>query len=124
MATIRELTKAELQIMNVLWDKQKATVYEILEVLQGQKMAYSTASTFVRILVNKGFLGFEVNGKSYLYYPVISRETYMDSFMSNVKNNFFSGSFQSMISFFAKKENISQKQYESILSILNENKKK
>jgi len=110
--------------MNVLWDKQKATVYEILEVLQGQKMAYSTASTFVRILVNKGFLGFEVNGKSYLYYPVISRETYMDSFMSNVKNNFFSGSFQSMISFFAKKENISQKQYESILSILNENKKK
>lgn len=124
MEPIRELTKSELQIMNVIWDKKKATVYEILEEFQNPKMAYSTASTFVRILVNKGYVGFEPNGKSYLYFPLIGRETYMDSFMAGVKDSFFKGSFKSMISFFAKKENLTQSQYDNILSILNENKKK
>jgi BlaI family transcriptional regulator, penicillinase repressor len=124
MEPIRELTKSELQIMNVIWDKKKTSVYEILEEFQNPKMAYSTASTFVRILVSKGYVGFEPNGKSYLYFPLISRETYMDSFMAGVKDSFFKGSFKSMISFFAKKENLTQSQFDSILTILNENKKK
>lgn len=124
MEPIRELTKSELQIMNAIWDKQKTTIYEILEEFQNPKMAYSTASTFVRILVSKGYVGFEPNGKSYLYFPLISRETYMDGFMAGVKDSFFKGSFKSMISFFAQKENLTQSQYDNILSILNENKKK
>jgi BlaI family transcriptional regulator, penicillinase repressor len=123
MEPIRELTKSELQIMNVIWDKKKATVYEILEAFQQTKMAYSTASTFVRILVNKGYVGFEPNGKSYLYFPKISRETYMERFMADVKDSFFKGSFKSMLSFFAKKEHLTQSQYDEILSILNNNKK-
>lgn len=124
MEPIRELTKSELQIMNVIWNKKKTTIYDILEEFQHPKMAYSTASTFVRILVNKGYVAFEPNGKSYLYYPLISRETYMERFMADVQDSFFKGSFKSMLSFFAKKENLTQSQYDTILSILNENKKK
>lgn len=123
MEPIRELTKSELQIMNVIWDKRKSSIYEILEQFQQPKMAYSTASTFVRILVNKGYVGYEPNGKSYLYFPVISRETYMERFMADVKDSFFKGSFKSMLSFFAKKEHLTQSQYDEILSILNKNNK-
>lgn len=124
MEPIRELTKSELQIMNVIWDKNKSSIYEIIEQFQQPKMAYSTASTFVRILVNKGYVGFEPNGKSYLYFPIINRETYMERFMADVKDSFFKGSFKSMLSFFAKKEHLTQSQYDEILSILNKNNKK
>jgi BlaI family transcriptional regulator, penicillinase repressor len=118
----KELTKVELQLMNILWDKKAAFVNDVLEKLPEPKPAYNTISTFMRILVNKGFVGYKAFGKSHQYFPLISRETYMDYFLAGVKNSFFSGSFQSMISFFAKKEKLSKKEMEDILAMLNENR--
>lgn len=122
METSKELTRVELQLMNVLWDKQQGYVNDILAELPEPKPAYNTVSTFMRILVNKGFVGFEAFGKSHRYFPLITREAYMEQFMAGVKNTFFSGSFRSMISFFAKKEQLSKKEIEQIMSILNDNK--
>jgi BlaI family transcriptional regulator, penicillinase repressor len=116
----KELTKVELQLMNILWDKQDAFVNDILDELPEPKPAYNTVSTFMRILVNKGFVGYRTIGKGHQYYPLVSREAYMDFFLSGVKNTFFSSSFQSMISFFAKKEKISVKKMEELLRLLNE----
>jgi BlaI family transcriptional regulator, penicillinase repressor len=118
----KELTKVELQLMNVLWDKKAAFVNDVLEQLPEPKPAYNTVSTFMRILVTKGFVGYKTFGKSHQYYPLISREAYMDYFLSGVKNTFFRGSFQSMISFFAKKEKLSKKEMEDLLKMLNENR--
>jgi len=118
----KELTKVELQLMNVLWDKKAAFVNDVLEQLPEPKPAYNTVSTFMRILVTKGFVGYKAFGKSHQYYPLISREAYMDYFLSGVKNTFFRGSFQSMISFFAKKEKLSKKEMEDLLKMLNENR--
>jgi len=120
----KELTKVELQLMNVLWDKKAAFVNDVLEQLPEPKPAYNTVSTFMRILVTKGFVGYKTFGKSHQYYPLISREAYMDYFLSGVKNTFFRGSFQSMISFFAKKERLSKKEMEDLLRMLNENREK
>jgi BlaI family penicillinase repressor len=117
----KELTKVELQLMNVLWDKKAAFVNDVLEQLPEPKPAYNTVSTFMRILVTKGFVGYKAFGKSHQYYPLVSREAYMDYFLSGVKNTFFRGSFQSMISFFAKKERLSKKEMEDLLNMLNEN---
>lgn len=116
----KELTKVELQLMNVLWEKQEAYVNDILEELPEPKPAYNTVSTFMRILVAKGFVGFRAIGKGHQYYPIVSRESYMDFFLSGVKNTFFSGSLKSMISFFAKKEKLSPKEIEELLSIIND----
>jgi BlaI family transcriptional regulator, penicillinase repressor len=123
MEKIKELTKVELQLMNVLWDKEQGFVNDILAEIPEPKPAYNTVSTFMRILVNKGFVGYESSGKSHCYYPLISREEYMESFMSGVKNTFFSGSFRSMISFFAKKEHLSGSEIESIMKIIESSKK-
>lgn len=120
----KELTKVELQLMNILWDKKAAFVNDVLEQLAEPKPAYNTISTFMRILVSKGFVGYKAFGKSHQYYPLISRETYMEYFLSSVKNTFFSGSFQSMISFFAKREKLSKKEMEDLLTMLNENREK
>jgi len=122
MDKLKELTKVELQLMNVLWDKEQGFVNDILAEIPEPKPAYNTVSTFMRILVNKGFVGYESTGKSHRYYPLISREVYMESFMTGVKDTFFSGSFQSMISFFAKKEKLSKSEIESIMKILEESK--
>lgn len=122
METLKELTKVELQLMNVLWDMKVGFVNDILAEMPTPKPAYNTVSTFMRILVTKGFVGYNSFGKSHQYYPLITREVYMENYMAGVKNTFFSGSLRSMISFFAKKEKLSDKEIESIIEILNSNK--
>lgn len=116
----KELTKVELQLMNILWDKNAAYVNNILEEIPEPKPAYNTVSTFMRILVAKGFVGYKAIGKGHQYYPLVSRESYMDFFLSGVKNTFFSGSFKSMISFFAKKEKLSRKELDDLVAMLND----
>lgn len=119
----KELTKVELQLMNILWDKSEATVNDILEQLPEPKPAYNTVSTFMRILVTKGFVGYKPVGKGHQYHPLVSREAYMDFFLSGVKNNFFKGSFRSMISYFARKEKISTDEMEELLNMLDQNRR-
>jgi len=122
MEEIKELTRVELQLMNVLWDIERGFVNDILAQLSDPKPAYNTVSTFMRILVNKHVVGFESLGNSHRYYPLITREVYMENFMNSVKNTFFRGSFRSMISFFAEKEDLSTNEIESIIQILNDSK--
>jgi len=121
MEISRELTKVELQLMQVLWEMKEASVNDILEALPLPKPAYNTVSTFMRILVNKQFVGYKAVGKYHLYYPLINRESYMENYLNGVKNTFFSGSLRSMISFFAKKEQLSKPELDGIMKILNDN---
>jgi len=120
----KELTKVELQLMNVLWDMEAAFVNDILEKLPEPKPAYNTVSTFMRILVTKGIVGYKPVGKGHQYYALVSREHYMDFYLSSVKNNFFKGSFRGMISYFARQEKLSSNDMEELLTILNDNQKK
>ena len=96
----KELTKAELQIMQVLWQKENAFVNEILQELEEPRPAYNTVSTVLRVLQNKGFVAYRSFGKNYQYYPLVSKESYTNRFMNRVVDNFFSGSVKAMVSFF------------------------
>ena len=112
---MKELTKAEEQIMQVLWKMEKAFVKEIIEQLPEPKPAYNTVSTIVRILQDKGFVGHEAFGKSHRYYPLVDKNTYTKKFLKNFINNYFGNSFSQMVSFFAREENIDLKELEEIL---------
>lgn len=116
----RELTKLELKLMNILWDRGQAFVNEIIEAHPDPKPANSTISTMMRILVNKGFVSYQTFGKSNRYYPLLSREDYTRSFMRNTRDNFFGGSFKSMMSFFAEGEKLSPREIDELIEILNE----
>ena len=104
---MKELTKAEEQIMQLLWDQEKAFVKDIVEQIPEPKPAYNTVSTIIRILEKKGFVGYKAYGKTHEYFPLVSRKDYTRSFMKNFMRNYFSGSFQEMVSFFAKEDNMS-----------------
>ena len=104
--TMKELTRAEEQIMQVLWDLGKGFVKDIIDKLPEPRPAYNTVSTIVRILQDKGFVGHETFGKSHCYYPLVAKDTYTKKFLKN---------FIQMVSFFAKEENIDLKELEEIL---------
>jgi predicted transcriptional regulator len=103
---MKELTKAEEQIMQLLWEQEKAFVKDIVEQIPEPKPAYNTVSTIIRILEKKGFVGYKAYGKTHEYFPLVSRKDYTRSFMKNFMRNYFSGSFQEMVSFFAKEDNM------------------
>ena len=114
----QELTPAELEIMQILWDRESAFVNDILAVLPDPKPAYNTVSTIVRILEQKGYLAHKAYGRSHEYYPIIDRESYTKAFMVNVLNNFFGGSASRMVSFLSSNESISLEETDEILKLL------
>ncbi|NVO12291.1 MAG: BlaI/MecI/CopY family transcriptional regulator [Bacteroidales bacterium] len=117
---MKDLTKAEEQIMHILWNIEKGFVNDIMENLPEPKPAYNTVSTIVRILEKKGFVDHNAYGKTHEYYPLVSKDKYTKTFMKGFVENYFSNSYQNMVSFFSKNENLSTKEIEDIIKILQE----
>lgn len=122
MAREKELTRAELQIMQILWDIGGGFVNDIIDRIPGQKPAYNTVSTIVRILEKKGFVAHDSFGKSHRYQPLITKAEYTDKYMSSVLNNFFGDSVTQMVSFFSNNEKISLSETDEIIKLLQEGK--
>ena len=114
----QELTRAELEIMQVIWDKGKCLVHDVLEVLPEPKPAYNTVSTVVRVLEKKGYVDHKAYGKTHEYYPIIDRDTYTKGFMAGVLNNFFGGSASRMVSFLSSNKSISLEETDEIIKLL------
>ncbi len=102
----KQLTKAETQVMNILWSlpEQQGFIQDIIDRYPEPKPAYTTILTFMKILTDKGFVKPERVGKANCFSPLVSKDDYTYSFISDVKDTFFDGSFTSLVSFFAKKE--------------------
>ncbi|MBD3629413.1 MULTISPECIES: BlaI/MecI/CopY family transcriptional regulator [Cyclobacterium] len=112
---MRELTRAEEQIMQILWDIEKGFVKDVLEKMKTPKPAYNTVSTIIRILERKGFVKHNAYGKSHEYYPIVSKDEYRSFTIKNLLSGYFSGSFAKLASFFAKDEKLDVKAVEKIL---------
>ncbi|WP_299012991.1 BlaI/MecI/CopY family transcriptional regulator [uncultured Polaribacter sp.] len=115
----KQLTKAEEQIMQVLWDLEETSVKDIIEKLPAPKPAYNTVSTIVRILENKEFVAHRSVGRGFVYYPIIEKETYSNQSLHKLMNGYFNGSFKSMVSFFVKQNKMDVSELESILKEVN-----
>jgi predicted transcriptional regulator len=115
---MRELTRAEEQVMQVLWKIKKGFVKDILEHFNEPKPAYNTISTIVRILQDKGFVSHKAYGRTHEYYPVVSKNDYSKNHLNNFVNDYFSNSFEKMVSFFAREKGISVKEMEEIMKIM------
>lgn len=118
----QELTRAELEIMQVLWAKGAAVVHGILDEMEEPKPAYNTVSTIVRILEKKGFVSHKAYGKTHEYYPLVTKDDYARRYMNTVLNNFFEGSVSRMVSFFSENKAISVEETDAILEMLRERK--
>lgn len=119
---MKQLTKAEEEVMIVLWELQKCNVASIIEKLSEPKPAYNTVSTIVRILESKGFVDHEQLGKGYLYFPLVKKSDYSNQSINKLVDGYFQGSFKSMVSFFMKKNDMSLSELESVLNEIKKEK--
>ena len=114
----RELTRAEEEVMQILWELGKGFVKDLVERYREPKPAYNTVSTLIRILEQKGFVSHKAYGKTHEYYPLVSKDEYRKQFLNNMISDYFSGSFKQLVSFFAREEKIDRKEMEELLNLM------
>jgi BlaI family transcriptional regulator, penicillinase repressor len=119
---MKELTKAEEQIMQKLWEMKNAFVRDILAQFPDPKPAYTTIATLIKILEKKGFVGHEDYGNIFRYYPIVSKDEYASHSLNNFVKDYFENSFKNLVSCFNNKNNISIEEIEEIKAILLKNK--
>lgn len=110
-----QLTKAEEQIMQILWTIEKGTVQDILKEFTDNKPARTTIATVLSILESKDFVDHNNEGRVNIYRPLVSKEEYSKKQLFGFVKNYFDGSFSSMVSFFAKETNLSISEMDKIL---------
>jgi BlaI family penicillinase repressor len=118
------LTKAEEQVMQILWTRREGFVKDLLEDFPDPKPAYNTVSTIIRILEKKGFVEHRSFGKSHLYYPAISRDRYRQERFSNLMHDYFNNSMKQVLSHFGKSGSLDIKEADEIIEMMEALKQK
>lgn len=114
---IRELTKAEEQVMQILWDASESIVRDMVNQFPDPKPAYNTVSTVLRVLEKKSFVDHKAYGTTYVYFPLITKKEYSKFQFTNLIKNYFNGSFPKMAAFFAKENNLSIHELEEMMNM-------
>jgi len=102
----KKLTKAEEEIMLILWKLGESTIRDVMTQLSEPNTPYTTVSTVVRVLEKKAFVGHKAVGTTYLYYPLVPKKDYLRGYLSGIVTNYFDGSFSRMAAFFAKENDL------------------
>jgi len=121
---MKELTKAEEQIMQILWDLERGFVKDVLEQFPEPKPAYNTVSTICRILEKKGFLDHKAYGNSHQYYPLLARDDYTKEYLNNFVDSYFGNSLEQLVSFFSRQNKVDIREAEGIIELMNNVKEK
>ena len=119
---MKRLTRKEEELMKILWKLEKAFVKDIVEFYPDPKPHYNTVSSLVRLLQDKGVIGYTQYGNTYQYHPLISKEEYRSSFMSQVVSDYFDNSYKSAVAFFVKEKELSDSEIEELIRMIKEGK--
>ena len=114
---MKRLTKAEEQVMQILWDLDRGLVRDVIEKLPAPKPAYNTVSTVIRVLERKGFVDHKAYGTTYEYFPLIKKEEYTRVHFSDLMENYFNNSFPEMAAFFARENNLSLDELQDMIKM-------
>jgi predicted transcriptional regulator len=115
---MKTLTKAEEQIMQILWELEEAVIKQVVDGFKEPKPAYTTVATVLKVLDKKGFVEHRKIGNTYLFSPMVSKTDYTKVQFSTLLKNYFNGSFPKMATFFAKENNLSISELEEMLKIV------
>ncbi len=117
---MKELTKAEEQVMQILWDIESGFVKDIRSRFRDPKPAYTTVSTIIRILEDKGFVGHKAYGKAHEYFPLVDKSTYTRVMMKGILLKYFGNSLRQMVSFFSQEKGLTTSELEELKRIIEE----
>ncbi len=112
---MKPLTKAEEQIMQVLWKLEKAFLRELVDAMPNPKPHQNTIATLLKILAEKEFVGITAISRHHQYYPLVTKEDYSKRSMKQLVKGYFEGSFSNVVSFLVKENNISVEELETLL---------
>jgi BlaI family penicillinase repressor len=116
--TMIKLTKKEEEVMKILWKLEKAFVKDIVAEYPDPKPHNNTISSLVRILQEKGGVGFKQYGNTYEYYPLIKKEEYRKTFIKQIISDYFDNSFSRAVASFVEDEELDQKEKEEIIKLI------
>ena len=118
------LTKAEEQIMQLLWKKKRAFVNDLMEMMPNPKPAYNTVSTVLRILEQKGFVGHKKFGKIHQYFPLVSQTEYVSNSLNRLNSAYFQNSYARLVNFFVEEDKLTSREIKEISELLDSLKRK
>jgi predicted transcriptional regulator len=121
---VKELTKAEEQVMQILWRLNEAVVKDIIEQMPNPKPAYNTVSTVVRVLEGKGFIDHKAYGNSHVYFPSVKEQDYKKFTFDKMMKNYFSNSYHSLVSFIADEKKLGLKELDELTKLIDDLKNK
>ncbi len=121
---LRELTKAEEQVMLILWEMKEGLVKDVIDKMEPPKPAYNTVSTVIRVLEGKGFIDHKAIGNTYIYFPIISEAEYKHFAFDKVMNNYFENNYQSLVSFLVKEKNMDMEELDELIALVEKLKTK
>lgn len=120
---MKTLTKAEEQIMQVIWKIKEGFIRDVMEAIPAPKPHQNTVATILKILVEKEFVGIKTFGRQHQYYPLVSKEGYSKASIKSLVKGYFGGSFSDAVSFMVKENNLSIEDLETLLQQIKKEKK-
>jgi predicted transcriptional regulator len=115
---MKKLTRKEEELMKILWKLEKAFVKDIIEQYNNPTPHYNTISSLVRLLQEKGFIGFKAYGSTYEYFPLVSKEDYRKPFMNQVVSDYFDNSYKNAVTFFVNEKGLSPEELEELVRLI------
>jgi BlaI family penicillinase repressor len=117
---MNRLTRAEEQVMQILWKMEEGMTKDVITRFPDPKPAYNTVSTVIRVLEKKGFVGHKAYGKTHVYFPLVEKQAYARVHFMGFMKDYFNNSFPRMAAFFASEKNLDMSEMEEILKLTEE----
>ena len=115
---MKELTQRELEVLEILWNLERGFVNDVIDQFPDPKPPYTTISSIIRILENKGYVSHKSYGKTHEYSPTVSRAKYKKGLLKNLVSHFFEGSFENMVSFMTNEKELTEKEAAEIATLI------
>ena len=115
---MKEITKAQEEILQALWQVNNGAVSDVLDILPDPKPAYNTVATVIKVLESKGYVAHKTYGKTNVYYPAISKNEYGQFVLKETFKGLFNGSLNQMMSCFVKNKDVSVQELEDLKQLL------
>jgi predicted transcriptional regulator len=121
---MKELTKAEEQVMGILWKLEEAMVKDIIEEMPEPKPAYNTVSTVVRVLETKGFIDHKAYGNTHVYFPAVAEKDYKHFAFDKVMSTYFENSYKDLVSFLVNEKKVDASELDELMDLVEQLKNK
>ncbi len=121
---MKELTKRELNILEILWELKKGFVNDVIAKMQNPKPPYTTVSSIIRILEAKGYVSHKAYGNTYEYRTIVSKLKYKKFALKSLITNYFDGSLENVVSFMVKENELSNEEVNELSELIDQFKKK